>query len=144
MDYCPAFWDMIDVNIENETVFVIEQVYQELTKGKSDVTDWIKDRKNDKFVKAFEDEEVQKEFIKIADYVQENYKQEVAADFLSGTDPWIVAICKVHEFTIVTKETFSEGIKKKVKIPNICKVFDVHYINDFEMIRELESKFVLE
>ena len=87
MDYCPAFWDMIDVNIENETVFVIEQVYQELTKGKSDVTDWIKDRKNDKFVKAFEDEEVQKEFIKIANYVQKSYKQEVAADFLSGADP---------------------------------------------------------
>lgn len=144
MDYCPAFWDMIDVNIESETVFVVEQVYQELTKGKSEVTDWIKDRKSDKFVKAFEDEDVQKEFIKIADHVQKNYKQEVAADFLSGADPWIVAICKVHEFTIVTKETYSEGIKKKVKIPNICKVFGVRYINDFEMIRELKAKFILE
>jgi hypothetical protein len=143
MDFCPSYWDFLDENIENENMFVIEQVYQELTTGTGEVTDWVKERKSNKFVKSFEDDDTQEEFRKIADYVQKNYKLEVAAEFLSGADPWIISVCKVHEFTLVTKEVYSES-KKKVPIPNICKILDVRYINEFEMIRELEAKFVLE
>lgn len=143
MDFCPAYWDLLDENIENEKVFVIEQVYQELTKGESEVTDWIKERKSAKFVKAFEDEETQEQFREIADYVQAHYKPEAAAEFLSGADPWIIAVCKIHNFKLVTKETYKES-KKKVKIPNICEEVGIGYIDEFQMIRELEAKFVLE
>ena len=93
MDFSPAYWDMIDKYIASGSIFIIEQVYQELTKGKSDVCDWIKERKADTFVKEFYDEDTQKEFRKIA---------------------------------------------------NICDEFDVKYINDFAMIRELKVKFVLD
>ncbi len=143
MDFSPAYWNMIDEHIASGTVFIIDQVYQELTKGKSDVCDWIKDRKNDTFVKEFYDEDTQNEFRNIADFVQANYKTEVAAEFLSGADSWLIAVCKVHHTVLVTNETFSPS-KKKVKIPNICKEFEVDYINDFEMIRKLNAKFVLE
>lgn len=142
MDFSPAYWDMLDENIANGSVFILEQVYQELVKGISDVSDWIKERKSDVFVKAYEDDETQKEFSEIADYVYSEFKSEVAAEFLSGADPWIIATCKVHNFILVTKETYSDS-KKKVKIPNICKKFGVRHIDEFEMIRELKAKFVL-
>lgn len=143
MDFSPAYWDMIDVHIASGSIFMIEQVYQELTKGKSDVCDWIKERKSDNFVKEFYDEDTQKEFRKIADFVQANYRTEVASEFLSGADPWLIAVCKVHQTILVTNETYTTS-KKKVKIPNICDEFNVKYINDFAMIRELKVKFVLE
>lgn len=142
MDFAPAYWDMIDKHIADGSVFIIEQVYQELTKGTSDVCDWIKERKTDTFVKEMYDEDTQKLFQKIADHVLKEYKPEVASEFLSGADPWIIAVCKVHEAVLVTNETYSTS-KKKVKIPNICHEFEVNYINDFAMIRELKAKFVL-
>jgi len=144
MDFSPAYWDMIDKHIEDGSVLILDQVYKELTKGESAVTEWIKERKDDALVKKFHDEETQKEYKKIVDYVAgDGYKPEVVAEFLSGADPWIIAACKAHQLVLVTKETYSTS-KKKVKIPNICREFDVEYIDDFELIRRLEAKFILE
>lgn len=144
MDFCPAFWDMIDKHTEDGSILILDQVHQELTKGESAVSEWIKERKNSGLIKKFHDDETQKEYKKIVDHIAgDDYKPEVVAEFLSGADPWIIAACKAHQLVLVTKETYSES-KKKVKIPNICREFDVEYIDDFEMIRRLEAKFVLE
>lgn len=144
MDFSPSYWDMIDRHTEDGSVLILDQVYQELTKGESDVSDWIKERKDSGLVKEFHDEETQKEYQKIADHVASgDYKPEVVAEFLSGADPWIIAACKAHQLVLVTKETYSDS-KKKIKIPNICQEFDVEYIDDFKMIRRLNAKFVLE
>lgn len=143
MDFCPAYWEMIDKHIGKGTVFIHDMVYDELTRGESDVTDWIKARKESGFVKELNDDATQEEFIKIIEFVNsDGYKDEAVAEFLAGADPWIIAACKAHGFVLVTKETYSES-KKKVKIPNICNAFDVECIDDFEMIRRLEEKFVL-
>ena len=144
MDFSPAYWDMIDKHIEDGSVLILDQVYQELTKGDSDVSEWIKERKDSGLVQKFHDEATQEEYKKIVDHVARgDYKPEVIAEFLTGADPWIIAACKAHDMVLVTKETYSTS-KKKVKIPNICREFDVEYINDFEMIRRLEAKFILE
>lgn len=144
MDFCPAYWDLIDKHIGDGSLFIHDLVYQELTKGESAVSDWIKERKESGLVKEFYDDETQKEYIKIAEFVaNSDHRPEVIAEFLSGADPWIIATCKVHNFVLVTKETYSDS-KKKIKIPNICRIFGVEYIDDFEMIRRLEEKFVLE
>jgi len=58
-------------------------------------------------------------------------------------DLFIAATALTHNLVLVTKETYSTS-KKKVKIPNICREFDVEYIDDFELIRRLEAKFILE
>lgn len=143
MNFCPAYWDMIDKHIDNGSVFISDLVYKELTKGESEATDWVKERKESGLVKEFHDAETQKVYQKIADHVAgDGYKPEEVEKFLSGADPWIIAACKAQGFTLVTKETYSDS-KKKVKIPNICREFDVEYIDDFEMIRRLEAKFVL-
>lgn len=144
MDFCPAYWDMIDKHIEDGSVLILDQVYQELTKGESAVSEWIKERKDGGLVKKFHDDETQEEYKKIVNHVaSSDYKPEVIDEFLRGADPWIIAACKVHNLVLVTKETYSTS-KKKVKIPNICREFDVEHIDDFEMIRRLEAKFILE
>jgi len=44
---------------------------------------------------------------------------------------------------LVTKEILAPSNTKKVKIPNICEVFDVRYIQTHEMIRSLGVQFRL-
>ena len=45
--------------------------------------------------------------------------------------------------TVVTQESFVPVGSKKVKVPNICRDFDVKYINTIELLRKLEAKFIL-
>ena len=37
---------------------------------------------------------------------------------------------------------YAPDAKKKVPIPNVCIEFGVHYVNTFEMLRDLGEKFV--
>lgn len=45
---------------------------------------------------------------------------------LPVADPFIVASAKANRSLVVTQEKYAEN---GVKIPNVCKVFDVEYIN---------------
>ena len=56
----------------------------------------------------------------------------------------MIAKSKVMGAILVTKEVLAPANTKKIKIPNICEVFDVQYIQTQEMIKKLEVKFILE
>ncbi|WP_455757514.1 DUF4411 family protein [Sulfurimonas sp.] len=142
MDFCPGFWDMIDKHTKS-SIFSISQVYDELSAGNDELAEWTKDRKGSGlFVDTF-DEPTQRVFQKIADYVIANYEIEHAEHFLKGADAWLIAKCKTMEATVVTKEVLAPGAKK-VKIPNICNHFGVSFIQTYEMIREVNAKYILE
>ena len=49
-DFCPAFWDWIDVEHEAGRVASIEKVRGELVGGDDDLADWAKVRPNSFFV----------------------------------------------------------------------------------------------
>jgi hypothetical protein len=70
------------------------------------------------------------------------FKPEAKAEFANGVDGWLCAYAKVRkDRVIITHEDYAEGIKWKVKIPNICKEFNIEYKNTFDMLRELETSF---
>ena len=77
-DFCPIFWDFIDKEINKNTILTIKEVYNELSNGNDDLTHWIKERKDSAFFISFDDEETQKEFAQIAQYVVDNFSQEEA------------------------------------------------------------------
>lgn len=142
MDFCPAFWDMIINKSEEGRIFSIDLVYNELIKGNDSLADWIKIQKqNNLFIETY-DLETQENFVGIVNYVTDNYSEREASKFLDVADPWLIAKCKTMDATLVTKEVLARGAKK-VKIPNICEVFDVKYMQTHEMIRELGIKFIL-
>ena len=140
-DFCPAFWDFLDNEITKTTILTIKEVYNELSNGDDDLAHWIKDRKDSSFFIPYDDEDTQKEFAKIAQYVVGNFSQEEANKFLSVADPWLIAKAKVLGATIVTHEVLAPQNTKKVKIPNICVHFGVNYNNPFNMLRNLGAKF---
>jgi len=46
---------------------------------------------------------------------------------------------------VVTQEKLIiDSNTKKIKIPNLCQQYDVEYVNLFEMLKQLEVRFVLE
>ena len=69
------------------------------------------------------------------------FKKEAKAEFAQVADGWLVAYAKLNNYTVVTREEYSPDIRKKVKIPNVCKEFNVNYVDTFTMLRNLGTAF---
>jgi hypothetical protein len=137
-DIAPSFWDLLDQKIEKGLIFTSTLVYKELTDGNDELVTWVRGRKDSGcFIEP--DKDVQEKLRAIADYVNKNYPQHEAAEFLSGADPWVIALAKVTNAVVVTQEKLVGNESKKVKIPNICRGFGVLYIDTYQMLRELKA-----
>jgi hypothetical protein len=144
MDFCPAFWNFLQINIENHNFVVIDSVYEEIKKGKDDLFEWIK--RFGKLVRKSHD--VQDECKQISALVTENkrYGPEEKEKFLGKADPFIIATAMKIGGIVVTHEVSAPEDSTKIKIPNICKHnrVNVEYMNTFKMIIDLKGKFILE
>lgn len=140
-DICPGFWDWLDQQTGN--VGSIIPVCEELVAGNDELKPWAKDRKETGFFADNTDPAVQEVFGTIAEYVVSHYESHQAGKFLDGADPWLIAYARVQDCTVVTSEIFAPGAKK-VKIPNICKEFEVEYSDSFTMLKRLNARFVLD
>lgn len=49
MDFCPAFWDFLDRQIELQTIISTKNVFDELSSWDDELSDWIKDREDSGF-----------------------------------------------------------------------------------------------
>jgi len=87
MSFCPAFWDMIDLQSKTKAIFSIEQVCDELITGNDELANWVKKRKHSSLFIDTEDEATQLVFQEIAEYAIANFAAEQASHFLSGADP---------------------------------------------------------
>jgi len=57
-------------------------------------------------------------------------------------DPWVIAHALNDNATVVTKEEKVTAFNsKKIKIPNVCDSIGIRWINDFQLIDELNIKF---
>ena len=137
-DIVPAFWALLDREFSNEVIFSSRMVYEELSVGGDELASWVQQRRNF-FIQP--NQEVQKTFQSIANYVSQNYPNHQAQLFLGGADPWVIAHAKMEKAVVVTHEVLVPTTSTKVKIPNICRQFDVEYMNPYQMLRELKAKF---
>jgi len=143
MSFCPAYWDWLDQQYQSGGLASISSVYDELAKKGDDLSAWIQHRKDQFHPVSAED--IQIKMSEVAQYVADlpNKSPGNVAQFLSGADPWLVAKASLTGETIVTHEVPVEAHSKKVKIPNICNHFEVNYINTFELLNELDARFML-
>ena len=70
-------------------------------------------------------------------------KPAAVPDFLSGADPWLVAVAKTLGGTVVTHEQPNPDAKKKIFIPDVCNHFGVPYMDTFELLQRKKAQFVL-
>jgi len=143
MDFCPAFWEMIELENEKGKIFSIDFIYSELIKGNDELALWAKEQRGNNLFLETSDVETQMVYTEIVNHVNDKYSEKEAHKFLDVADPWLIAKCKTMDATLVTKEVFAPLGTKKVKIPNICEIFNVKYIQTHEMIRRLGIQFIL-
>jgi len=144
MDVCPGYWDWLDQQFASDSLASVSMVYKELKEFGDELSDWVKERKV-QFLDV-SDEVTQVYFSEIAEYVVQigNLKPGNLENFLEGADPWLIAKAREINANVVTHEVLAPESSRKVKVPNICEVFGVEYINTFQMLRTLEARFVLE
>jgi predicted nucleic acid-binding protein len=144
-DTFPGFWEWLDREQAKGQIRSIQPICDELLKGNDDLATWIKKRNNSDWFLAVDDIKTQQNLQQIAGWVMSQAFRDVAkADFLSGGDPWLIAKAMSMGATVVTQETFDSQSKKKVKIPNVCRVFQVPYINIFDLLRQTGATFTLQ
>lgn len=145
MAFCPAFWQWLLLQNQVMALASITSVKDEIAKGKDELATWTAE--NPAFFHDISDEHTQAAYIEVATHLAELApKMKVGAleEFLSGADPWLIAKAMCTGATVVTHEVLNFEAKRKFIIPNVCKHFDVPYMNTFELLHTLDARFVLQ
>ncbi|MBN2022321.1 MAG: DUF4411 family protein [Pirellulales bacterium] len=155
-EICPGFWKALVVQHQADRVVSIDKVREELVKVQgttedSDeedrdlLSDWARDSVPSIFFKKVQDPAVIEVFQEMVRWVtsQEQYTPAAKAEFASVADGWLVAYAKANGLVVVTREAYRPDAKASVPIPNVCHEFHVEHVNTFEMLKDLNVKFIL-
>jgi len=144
-DLAPRFWRDLEDKIAVGSIAILDKVFNELNAGGDKLSEWLSNinsctkitHKNPEIIAVYRD---------ILAHIQSSglYTQKALLEWSDNSiaDPWLVACAKVNSFTIVTFEAPNANLNKQSpsshpKIPDICKVFGVAYMNLFDMMRAL-------
>ena len=142
-DVFPGFWDWMD-EVCKDDFCSIDRVCAELQGHKDAMGQWAIDRKDEPWFHKVDDKDTQNQFAAVAKKVQEGVQRQGAKDvFLRGADPWLVAKAKVMGATVVTMEGSAPLAVKVIKLPDVCKLFDVPVVNTFEVLAKKKAEFIL-
>ncbi|NLJ70232.1 MAG: DUF4411 family protein [Clostridiaceae bacterium] len=141
IDLMPAFWEKMKTDIAPKSI-IISAVYKELKDGQDALFDWICQNENFFTVLGDPPLEVIESFKIIINYVEKNKQYNRAAKdvFAKVADPWLCAYGMTFDYCIVTYEIYEPRSKKKIQIPNICKEFNIKYLDMIDFLREIKFK----
>lgn len=141
----PQFWQFLHDQIVAGVMKMPRIAYEEVVDGGYDdeVVTWCKARKKLGLC-CNEGKQVQERYGRLAGYVQEKYirKPQQVRDWFDDADGWVIAHAFAEtEGVVVTEELERGSYKSKIKMPAICKVFDIRCINTALLLRELKADF---
>lgn len=70
------------------------------------------------------------------------YDSTALSAFARGEDSWLVAYAHVHKMTVVTLEVRAPQSRSSIKIPDVCKEFDIPCVNTFSMLATLQHQLI--
>lgn len=137
--FCSDYWEVLNELGKQGRIFLPEMVYEEFTRTEDDLLQWLN---QSKIPVQKIDEPITKclQAIYLKDplhkYLVDNIKQRSLAD------PWVIAHAINEKATVVTRENKATALNsKRIKIPNVCDNMGVRWINDFQLIEELDIQF---
>ena len=136
---CPSYWDILIILGNEGRIFLPEMVYEEIVRTEDDLSQWLK-TSNIPIRKIDEN---------VTNCLKNIYSVNPIHKFLvdntksrSLADPWVIAHAINERATVVTKEEkVTARNSKRIKIPNVCDNMNIEWMNDFQMITELNIKF---
>jgi hypothetical protein len=140
---CPGFWDCLAWHHKQGVVSSIDRVRKEVEEGKDELRQWAKRKCPTTFFESTTGTVVGERYGNVISWVgtQGRYRPEALAEFANAADGWLVAYAGEHGMTVVTQEVAAPESKTEVKIPDVCKAFDVPCIDTFEMLGNLGVQF---
>lgn len=141
----PQFWQFLHGHVEVGTIRMPRIAYEEVVDGGYDdeVVTWCKARKKLGLC-CNEGKVVQERYGLLAEHVQEKHsrKPQQIRDWFDDADGWVIAHAFAEEGGVVVTEEFERASNKsKIKIPALCKVFDIECINTATLLRRLKADF---
>lgn len=130
------YFDILEQLIDEERIFCTEEVAQEIKKGDDHLYKWLK-KNESKFVKGINSDvqtKVRQILLQFPNLIDSRKQRSMA-------DPWVIAHAWSVNAVIVTKEYPTDSIKKKCKIPDVCRYFDIGCMDDWQFISKLGITF---
>jgi hypothetical protein len=134
VDVFPSLWTKIDTIIAAGQIISCEEVYVELKRKDDDIHKWIMGRKQ---MLVPPDEAIQskvigilKDFPRLVDTLRNRSK----------ADPFVIATAMDRGAVLVTGEILT-GRLDKPRIPDVCQLKGLPWMNFLQMIRDLKLTF---
>lgn len=143
IDLYPGFWQCLERYRQEGRLLSVDRVRDEIDSPKELVA-WLKQHWQGAFVST-KDREVTRVFAEMQAWVQSNaqFLQAAKHEFAQAADGWLAAYAKTHNVIVVTNEVYNENSRRRVPLPNLCRMFDVEVRNTADMLRGLGVKFDL-
>jgi len=149
MDVFPIFWNKISEPAHRGILCSIDKVRDELYRVKDDLTYWCCRELPEDFFKSTYEESIISAYKNVFSWAvktsDKDYTHSAVKDFLEpdNADAFLIAyvLADPRLRVLVTQESFQEKCKNKIKIPNVCVVFNLRYMNTIEMLRSLGVVF---
>ncbi|MGI6551864.1 MAG: DUF4411 family protein [Bacillota bacterium] len=141
-DIAPSFWRQL-AEKSKQKVVLLDKIKVEIAKNDDKLAQWLAENDHCFLTKSINDTEIVSNYSKIITSVKSNrqYTESAKIEFANIADSWLCALAITYNYVIVTQETYQPEIKRRVKIPNICKEFNIHYIDMLRFIRDIGIRF---
>lgn len=137
--FCSSYWDVLGELADKDIIFITEKVKEEIEKKDDKLSEWLKTHKA--IVKKITNEVqvgLKEVFLSNPDHQRlvDNTRNR------SQADPWVIAHAMAENAVVVTKEARVDTTSSdKIKIPNVCENLKIEWIDDFQLIKEIDIHF---
>ncbi len=142
-DFAPKFWDSLLKYAGTDRILSIDRIKEELNKGHDELAEWANTHFSSAFVTT-DSLEVIEMYAQVMVWVedQQQFSDAGKAEFAAAADGWLVAYANVNDCILVTHEALAPPeARRKVQIPNVCRAFDVTWVDTFAMLRDIGVRF---
>lgn len=141
LDFCPAFWEWLEVNGVAGKVLTIDKVSDEIVAGDDQLADWIQ-HAGARLVRTT-DARIAHHFGTVSAWAtSQQYEPAAVNTFLQVADFYLIAHALADGHVVVTHEVPADS-RKRIKIPNACVSLGLRFITPYEMLRKERARFVL-
>lgn len=142
-DLCPGFWEALVWHRAADNVRSIDRVKKELLHGGDDLAEWAKRTMPEECFASTDDPAVTAAYGRAMTWVQAQprFLPEAKAEFAGSVDGWLIAYASANGCVLVTHEERAPESRTSVKIPDVCDAIGVRFVNTFDMLRTLETRF---
>ena len=144
-DIAPVFWRALVELSDDDRAVSIDRVYDEIERGKDELTQWARESYRKAFVSTHDPNVVGAyRQIMVAAQAWVRFKPAAKAEFAQAenADAWVVAFALASGRVVVTHEQYDPNIQRRIPIPNVCREFGVATVDTFQMLRASGVKFL--